>query len=157
MATPTDQPVLEQLREMMKEMKEVKESVNRSETNTSTKIDSLSKSVSDRLNKAELSVKCLAQDVATVKTDLNKMRKKADDSGRIERIVGEVMDRRMAAAPRTDLLRRPRPSFLTGANLTPALKGPDSSREDDYWLARRTRLLMPQLKTKSWFGLRTLG
>ena len=43
MSSNPDQPVWDQLREMMREMREVREDVNRSETKTSSKIDSLSK------------------------------------------------------------------------------------------------------------------
>ena len=143
MATTNDLPVLEQLREMLKEMKEVREDVKRSDTNTSTKIDTLSIKVTDRLNKAELSVKCLSQDMAAVKADLSMVKKKADDSKRIEKIVGDLVDKKLRAPPPREGLRRPRPPFLTGANLVPALRGPESGREEDYLLARRSLKLWP--------------
>ena len=47
MSSNLDQPVLDQLKEMMKEMREVREDVNMSETNTSTKIVSMSKKITD--------------------------------------------------------------------------------------------------------------
>ena len=74
-----DKPVLEQLKELMKQMKEVRDDVNRSEGSTASKIDSLSRGVTERLNKTELSVKCLMKDVATVKSDLTRLKLKTGE------------------------------------------------------------------------------
>ena len=133
---PQDKTVLEQLQEMMREMKEVREDVNKSNVTTSTKIDSLSKKMTDRLGKTEQSVKCLSQDLAAVRTDISKVKRKASEEGiRMERMIEDLVDRKLATT-RPDAQRRPRPTgTLTGANLTPlSITAGRNSKEDDYLL-----------------------
>ena len=137
----TDSAVLDQLKEMMKEVREVREDVNRAEVGTAARIDSLSKKMTDRLNKAELGVKCLSKDVAAVKSDIVRVRKTAaEESVRLEKLIGETVEKKLGTRP--DLGRRPRTSrTLTGANLIP-LDGPNR-REDDYMSARKSLKIWP--------------
>ena len=119
MSSNPDQPVLDQLREMMREMREVREDVNRSETNTSSKIDSLSKKMTDRMGKTEQSVRCLSQDLASVRGDIADVKKKAaEDADRVEKLVEDTINRKLLVA--NTKVRRPRTNAaLTGANLLP--------------------------------------
>ena len=141
---PPEKSVLDQLKDMMKEMKEVREDVNRSEASTSTKIDSLSKKMTDRLGKAEQSVKCLSQDMATVMTDIGRLKSKAAvDEHRLEKVVEAVVEKKLASSAQTDTLRRPRRP-LTGANLVPLESASfDDRREKNFFLARRSLRLWP--------------
>ena len=140
---PPEKTVLEQLKDMMKEMKEVREDVNRSEASTSTKIDTLTKKMTDRLGTAEQSVKCLSQDMATVMTDIGRLKRRtAMDESKLEKVVEAAVDRKLATV-KTDGLRRPRRP-LTGANLiTPEPRSGGDPREKDYFKARRSLKLWP--------------
>ena len=144
-STTPDLTVMEQLRELMKEMREVRDDVNRAENGTATKIDSLSKRVTDRMNKTELSVKCLTQDVAAVKADLAKVkRSSAVEKARLETMIERTVERRMEGARATSTpapMRRPRAAVLTGANLQPIER--ETKKEENYLRARRSLKLWP--------------
>ena len=139
--------VLDQLKELMKQMKEVRDDVNRSETSTSGKIDTLSKKMADRLGNTEQSVKCLSKDVATVKADLAKVKRKAsEDTLKLERLVERVVEKKLEANTNTSTpvhARRPRVGerLLTGANLQPVEH--NRGKEETYLKARRSLKMWP--------------
>lgn len=136
-----DKAVLDQLKDLMKEMREVREDVNRSEVSTTGKIDGLARKMTDRMGKTEQSVKALSQDVTSIRRDLVAVRKEAGtEAVRVEKLIEEVVDRKMAAKP--DVGRRPRSGLLSGANLT--LPRQDAHRrEDDYLAARKSLRMWP--------------
>ena len=139
MASSSNDSVLDQLKDMMKEMKEVREDVNKSSTNMTGRIDSLSKKMTDRMSKTEQSVKCLSQDMAFVKADLSRVRREAsNEAARVERMVGDIVDKKLNSNKQD--LRRPR--YLTGANASP-VQAPSTDREDAYLDARKTLRMWP--------------
>ena len=146
-----DKSVLDQLKDMMKEMREVRKDVNRSEASTSSKIDSLSNTLTDRLGKAEQSVKNLSRDVVTLRADVSKAKRKNFESAvKLEKMVEDVVDRKLMAskndytAMKNDSLRRPR-RMATGANLAAEQEvgDPNSNKEHLYLKARRSLKLWP--------------
>ena len=138
--------VLDQLKDMMREMKEVREDVRKSESGTASRIDSLSKKMTDRLHKAEQNVKVLSKDVTFIKSDMVKVKKNVSlESTRLEKLIVETVDKKLS--DRQDLTgHRPRQLPLSGANLVP-LDGPapplPSSQSDAYLKARKSLKMWP--------------
>lgn len=143
----SDSSVLDQLKEMMKEVREVREDISKSENSTASRIDSLSKRMTDRLNKAEQGVKSLSQDMTVVKADIARVRADASrESTRIDKMIGEVVDKKLEllrpSSPTS--IRRPRtPRPLTGANLIPLDTARAGDKEENYWKARRSLKMWP--------------
>ena len=141
----TDDSVLAKLTEMIKD---VRGDIANSETRTGGKIDELSTGLKTRLNKAELSIRCLSKDMTTVSADVARVQRElAATNSEIDKKIEAAIAR---ASPTQTQGLRPRPpggAPLSGANLVPIDNGSEPSggtnKEDKYWLARRSLRLWP--------------
>lgn len=53
--------------------------------------------MSDQMSKAEQGVRCLSKDIASVKTDIVKIRKNAsEESKRLEKLIGDTVEKKLA-------------------------------------------------------------